>query len=127
MSRAPSLRRRHDIPVPAQCRNLIDHGALVVVNSSGGKDSQAMTILLERIVPRDQLLVVHAPLGEVEWPGTIEHIERTIPPGVPFILAPVASGRRATTSRSTTTQPRARGDTTSACSRRPPSPRSPRR
>ena len=34
-----------------------------------------MTILLARIVPRDQLVVVHAPLGEVEWPGTIEHIE----------------------------------------------------
>ena len=52
-----------------------------------------MTILLTRIVPRDQLLIVHAPLGEVEWPGTIEHIENTIPPGVPLILAPVASGK----------------------------------
>ena len=36
---------------------------------------------------------MHAPLGEVEWPGTIEHIQDTIPDGVPFILAPVASGR----------------------------------
>ena len=52
-----------------------------------------MTILLSRIVPRAQLLVVHAPLGEVEWPGTVEHIARTIPPGVPLILAPVASGK----------------------------------
>ena len=51
-----------------------------------------MTILLSRIVPREQLLVVHAPLGEVEWPGTIEHIERTIPPDVPLILARTASG-----------------------------------
>ena len=72
---------------------MIRNGALVAISSSGGKDSQAMTILLSRIVPREQLLVVHAPLGEVEWPGTIEHIEATIPPGVPLILAPVAEGK----------------------------------
>ena len=66
------------IPIPRECRQLVRRGALVAINSSGGKDSQAMTILLSRIVPRDQLIVVHAPLGEVEWPGTIEHIERTM-------------------------------------------------
>ena len=52
-----------------------------------------MTILLARTVPRDQLVVVHAPLGEVEWPGTVEHIENTMPAGVPLIFAPVASGK----------------------------------
>ena len=52
-----------------------------------------MTILLSRRVPRDQLVAVHAPLGDVEWPGTIEHIEATLPVGVPLILAPVASGK----------------------------------
>ena len=52
-----------------------------------------MTILLSRIVPRNQLVVVHAPLGEVEWPGTIEHVENTIPARVPLIFAPVASGK----------------------------------
>ena len=72
---------------------MIRAGGLVAVSLSGGKDSQAMTILLFRIVPRRQLLFVHAPLGEVEWPGTIEHIERTIPPGVPLILARTASGK----------------------------------
>ena len=70
------------IPIPRECRQLVRRGALVAINSSGGKDSQAMTILLSRIapsiVPRDQLILVHAPLGEVEWPGTIEHIERTM-------------------------------------------------
>ena len=93
MSAAP---RRLDLPeffVPPQCRETIRAGALVAVSHSGGKDSQCMTILLSRLVPRDQLLFVHAPLGEVEWPGTIEHIERTIPPGAPLILAPVASGK----------------------------------
>ncbi len=72
---------------------MIRRGALMAINSSGGKDSQAMTILLSRVVPRNQLLVVHAPLGEVEWPGTVEHIENTIPAGVPLIFAHVASGK----------------------------------
>ena len=52
-----------------------------------------MTILLARIVPRHQLVAVHAPLGEVEWPGTVAHIEATIPEAVPLILAPVTSGK----------------------------------
>jgi len=72
---------------------MIRRGALVAVNSSGGKDSQAMTILLARTVPHDQLVVIHAPLGEVEWPGTVEHIENTMPAGVPLIFARVASGK----------------------------------
>ena len=83
--------RLSDIPIPPQCRDLIERGALVAVNSSGGKDSQCMTILLSRLVPREQLLVVHAPLGTVEWPGTIEHVENTIPPGLPLVLARTAS------------------------------------
>ena len=82
-----------DFPVPPQCEKMIRAGALVAINSSGGKDSQAMTVLLSRIVPQAQLLVVHAPLGEVEWPGTIEHIENTMPPGVPLIMAFVTSGK----------------------------------
>lgn len=72
---------------------MIRRGALFALSHSGGKDSQAMTILLARIVPRQNLLAVHAPLGEVEWPGTIEHIQATIPEGVPLLLAPVASGK----------------------------------
>ncbi len=82
-----------DIRLPSECRETIRAGALVAISTSGGKDSQAMTILLSRIVPRDRLVAVHAPLGEVEWPGTIEHIRATLPPGVPLILAPVASGK----------------------------------
>ena len=79
--------------VPPECRAFIGGGALVAVNVSAGKDSQAMTILLSRLVPHDRLVAVHAPLGEVEWPGTMDHIEATIPPRVPLILAPVASGK----------------------------------
>ncbi len=82
-----------ELQVPSECRDMIRRGALVSLSSSGGKDSQAMTILLARIVPPDQLVVVHAPLGEVEWPGTVEHIENTMPAGVPLIFARVASGK----------------------------------
>ena len=87
-------RRRRDteFSVPPECREIIRSGALVAVNHSGGKDSQVMTILLSRIMPREQMIVVHAPLSEVEWPSTIEHIENTIPAGVPLIFAPVESG-----------------------------------
>jgi len=82
-----------DLHIPAECDDMIRRGALVACNVSGGKDSQAMTILLARVVPRDQLVVVHAPLGEVEWPGTVEHVENTLPAGVPLIFARTASGK----------------------------------
>ena len=52
-----------------------------------------MCLLVSCVVPHDQLVAVHAPLGKLEWPGTIDHIERTIPQGVPLILAPVTSGK----------------------------------
>jgi 3'-phosphoadenosine 5'-phosphosulfate sulfotransferase (PAPS reductase)/FAD synthetase len=57
---------------------LVDRGALFVINHSGGKDSQAMTSVLRRIIPADQLVVIHANLGEVEWPGVVDHIKSTI-------------------------------------------------
>ena len=85
--------RLADLPVPPRCDAMIRAGALVAINTSGGKDSQAMTVLLSRIVPRDQILVIHAPLGEVEWPATVEHIEATLPAGVLLIMAPVVSGK----------------------------------
>jgi len=66
----------------------VDRGALVAVMHSGGKDSQAMYLRLRRRVPARQLVVVHAPLGRVEWSGCMEHIEATVDPGVPVIEAP---------------------------------------
>jgi 3'-phosphoadenosine 5'-phosphosulfate sulfotransferase (PAPS reductase)/FAD synthetase len=47
----------------------------IVVNSSAGKDSQAMLdFVVEQcdkvVVPRSRLVVAHADLGRVEWPGT---------------------------------------------------------
>ena len=56
----------------------INNGALVFVSHSGGKDSQAMYAHLRAIVPADQIIVVHANLGEVEWTGVVDHIEANI-------------------------------------------------
>jgi 3'-phosphoadenosine 5'-phosphosulfate sulfotransferase (PAPS reductase)/FAD synthetase len=74
--------------VPADIRRLIGEGALFVANHSGGKDSQAMLIKLLEIVPASQLIVIHAALGEVEWPGALEHAQQQAEAaGVPFIVA----------------------------------------
>ncbi|APE46211.1 MULTISPECIES: phosphoadenosine phosphosulfate reductase domain-containing protein [Rhodobacterales] len=73
--------------IPADITDLIERGALVAINHSGGKDSQAMSIrLVEAGIPRDQLLIVHATLGDVEWPGTISHIRKTTF-GLPPVIA----------------------------------------
>lgn len=58
----------------------------IVINSSGGKDSQAMMDYVyeqldelyrdEMIDMRDNVIVVHADLGRVEWKGTPELAER---------------------------------------------------
>jgi len=62
--------------LPDQIREMCDAGALFAVNHSAGKDSQAMLIHLRNIgIPDDQMVVVHADLGEVEWPGNVAHIE----------------------------------------------------
>lgn len=58
-------------------KDLIDAGSLFVINTSGGKDSQAMTIHLRKVIPIDQLVLVHSHLPEVEWPGVKEHIQNT--------------------------------------------------
>jgi DNA sulfur modification protein DndC len=78
-----------DLPTPlSHALTEIDAGALFVVNHSGGKDSQAMFIRLLEIVPAAQLLVVHATLGEAEWPGALEHAQQQAQAaGVPFIVA----------------------------------------
>jgi 3'-phosphoadenosine 5'-phosphosulfate sulfotransferase (PAPS reductase)/FAD synthetase len=62
---------------PPQIQELIQAGALFVINHSGGKDSQAMTIRLEKMIPARQLVIIHAELPGVDWPGINEHIEST--------------------------------------------------
>lgn len=71
-----------------QIRSLVDTGALFVSNHSGGKDSQAMLIKLLEIVPTQQLVVVHASLGVMEWPGALELAQQqAADAGLPFIVA----------------------------------------
>jgi 3'-phosphoadenosine 5'-phosphosulfate sulfotransferase (PAPS reductase)/FAD synthetase len=53
----------------------------ILINSSAGKDSQAMLDWLvaecdAASIPRNRLVVVHADLGRVEWQGTRELAER---------------------------------------------------
>jgi DNA sulfur modification protein DndC len=67
-------------------QDLIGRGAIFVVNHSAGKDSQLMQIHLERLVPKEQLVVVHSDLGEVEWDGVKQHISNTVTPGIPIII-----------------------------------------
>lgn len=68
--------------------NMIGDGALFVANHSGGKDSQAQLIKLLEIIPREQLIVVHASLGPMEWPGALELAqEQAAAAGLPFIVA----------------------------------------
>jgi 3'-phosphoadenosine 5'-phosphosulfate sulfotransferase (PAPS reductase)/FAD synthetase len=61
-----------------QIEELVANGAIFYVSHSGGKDSQAMYIKLASLVPHDQICVVHADLGEIEWAGVQEHIKNTI-------------------------------------------------
>jgi 3'-phosphoadenosine 5'-phosphosulfate sulfotransferase (PAPS reductase)/FAD synthetase len=79
--------------IPAEISNLVDAGALFVANHSGGKDSQAMLIKLAAIIPARQLIVVHASLGEVEWPGALELAQdQAKAAGLTFIVARPVTG-----------------------------------
>ncbi|MGM0971642.1 MAG: phosphoadenosine phosphosulfate reductase family protein [Bacillota bacterium] len=59
---------------PEEIKSFIDDGAIFYVSHSGGKDSQAMYALIQEVVPDEQIVVVHADLGEVEWEGVQDHI-----------------------------------------------------
>jgi 3'-phosphoadenosine 5'-phosphosulfate sulfotransferase (PAPS reductase)/FAD synthetase len=76
----------HHLLMPREIRRLLEAGALFAVNNSGGKDSQAMLILLRAIIPAEQLLVVHAHLKGEEWEGVREHVEK-MSAGLPLVIA----------------------------------------
>lgn len=56
-------------------KELIDQNSLFVISHSGGKDSQCLLIKLAAVLPINQMVVVHASLGEVEWAGALELAE----------------------------------------------------
>jgi DNA sulfur modification protein DndC len=66
-----------DTTPPAAVLDLVKRGAVFVINHSGGKDSQAMYLIVRQYVPAAQIVLVHADLGEVEWTGAVAHIEAT--------------------------------------------------
>jgi len=61
---------------------LRDRGAVFFVNHSGGKDSQTQTLEISRLVPVDQIVIVHADLAEQDWDGAFDHLVNTAPAGV---------------------------------------------
>lgn len=67
-----------EIYLPDEIKKAVSDGAIFYVSHSGGKDSQAMYSLIKEIVPNEQIVVVHADLGEVEWDGVQEHIRENI-------------------------------------------------
>jgi DNA sulfur modification protein DndC len=67
-----------EVTMQAIIDEIIMSGGLFVCNHSAGKDSQAMLVKLRERVPDDQILVIHADLGEVEWDGNVDHIRATI-------------------------------------------------
>ncbi len=72
----------------SEVKSLIQSGALFVANHSGGKDSQAMLITLSGLIPKEQLIVIHASLGDVEWSGALELAqEHALKLCVPFLVA----------------------------------------
>lgn len=61
----------------SEINELVSRGARFYVSHSGGKDSQAMYALLRQVVPYDQITVIHADLGAIEWEGVQTHINKT--------------------------------------------------
>ena len=61
-----------------EIQDLANRNAIFFVSHSGGKDSQAQFLAIRKVVPADQIVVVHADLGEVEHSNVIDHIQDTI-------------------------------------------------
>jgi 3'-phosphoadenosine 5'-phosphosulfate sulfotransferase (PAPS reductase)/FAD synthetase len=65
-----------------------DPETLFVANHSGGKDSQAALIALLKVVPKERIVVVHASLGAMEWPGALELAQQEAAQfNLPFVVA----------------------------------------
>jgi 3'-phosphoadenosine 5'-phosphosulfate sulfotransferase (PAPS reductase)/FAD synthetase len=80
-------------PIAAQDQvaELAADGALIAISTSGGKDSLAtylavVSLVDQGIIDRDQVVLVHADLGDVEHDGLIELIERQNTAGFPLLV-----------------------------------------
>lgn len=62
-----------------------DKRVLFFCHTSAGKDSQAMLIRLRKLVPEEQIICLHADLGErLEHNGVQAHLNATIPANIPL-------------------------------------------
>lgn len=61
-----------------EIKQLALRGAIFYVSHSGGKDSQAMYAAVLKVVPFNQIRVIHADLGDIEHAGVISHIFNNI-------------------------------------------------
>ena len=88
------LEKHHPDPVERLLYLVREWKALVIVNHSGGKDSQAMYLHLTRDlgVPHDQIKVVHADLPGADWPGTLEHVQANVDHDVEVVRAKFSDG-----------------------------------
>lgn len=57
-------------------KDLADRGAIFYISDSGGKDSQAMKIELLKMVPAEQVVIVHADLDGIEWADTEKWVRK---------------------------------------------------
>jgi 3'-phosphoadenosine 5'-phosphosulfate sulfotransferase (PAPS reductase)/FAD synthetase len=77
MAKPSSTSALFDLPVTMPDLTNAD---VILVNSSGGKDSQAMLDYVAELVTAagvlDRVTVLHCDLGHVEWPGTRELAEQ---------------------------------------------------
>jgi len=77
-----------------ECKQMRNEGALFFVSNSGGKDSQAMYnyLMFDLQIPVDQIVVVHAHLGEIEWDGIVDHINENIAHPLNIVQAVTKNG-----------------------------------
>ena len=57
-----------------EAEDFVRAGGVFYISHSGGKDSQAMYAEVLSVIPKHQIKVVHADLGEIEWIGVQNHI-----------------------------------------------------
>ena len=70
-----------NIQTAPEIETALDKGAPVAIGISGGKDSGALAIALVRSLlarghPRNKILLVHADLGDIEWPQSDEWVRK---------------------------------------------------
>ena len=77
-------------------KQIRDEGGIFFASHSGGKDSQEMynNLVFDLQIPEEQIVVVHAHLGEIEWDGIVDHIEGNITHPLNIVQAVTRGGEK---------------------------------